>query len=70
MPQWVEAGLWGLVGGGALVVGALVAWFLRVPRDVVAVVMAFGAGVLTAAAAFELMDEAEKTGGLLATSAG
>lgn len=70
MPQWIEAGIWGLAGGGALVVGALVAWFLRVPRDVVAVVMAFGAGVLTAAAAFELMDEAEKTGGLLATSAG
>jgi ZIP family zinc transporter len=68
--QWVEAGLWGLAGGGALVLGALVAWFLRVPRDVVAVVMAFGAGVLTAAAAFELVDEAEKTGGLLATSVG
>jgi ZIP family zinc transporter len=62
--------LWGLAGGGALVAGALVAWFLRVPRDVVAVVMAFGAGVLTAAAAFELMDEAERNGGLLATSTG
>ncbi|WP_089951905.1 ZIP family metal transporter [Lentzea xinjiangensis] len=70
MPQWVEAGLWGLAGGGALVLGALVAWFVAVPRDIVAVVMAFGAGVLTAAAAFELMDEAEQTGGLLATSAG
>ncbi|MET9224546.1 ZIP family zinc transporter [Lentzea sp. NPDC003310] len=70
MPQWVEAGLWGLAGGGALVVGALIAWFVRVPRDVVAVVMAFGAGVLIAAAAFELVDEAEKTGGLLATTTG
>ncbi|ANZ40736.1 ZIP family zinc transporter [Lentzea guizhouensis] len=70
MAQWVEAGLWGLAGGGALVVGALVAWFVRVPRDVVAVVMAFGAGVLMAAAAFELVDEAEQTGGLLATAAG
>ena len=70
MPQWVEAGVWGLAGGGALVLGALVAWFVRVPRDVVAVVMAFGAGVLMAAAAFELMDEAEQTGGLLATAVG
>lgn len=70
MSQWVEAGLWGLAGGGALVLGALVAWFVRVPRDVVAVVMAFGAGVLTAAAAFELMDSAEQRGGLLATAAG
>lgn len=70
MPQWVEAGVWGLAGGGALVVGALVAWFVRVPRDVVAVVMAFGAGVLIAAASFELVDEAERTGGLLVTAAG
>ncbi|SER74874.1 ZIP family metal transporter [Lentzea albida] len=70
MPQWVEAGVWGLAGGGALVVGALVAWFVRVPRDVVAVVMAFGAGVLIAAASFELVDEAERTGGLLPTAAG
>ncbi len=59
-----------MAGGGALVLGALVAWFLRVPGDVVAVVMAFGAGVLMAAAAFELMDEAEQTGGLPATSLG
>ncbi|MEU7478766.1 ZIP family zinc transporter [Lentzea sp. NPDC042327] len=70
MTQWIEAGLWGLAGGGALVAGAVVAWFVRVPRDVVAVVMAFGAGVLIAAASFELVDEAEQTGGLLATSAG
>ena len=54
-----EAGLWGLLGGGALVLGALVAWFTPVPRDVVAAVMAFGAGVLISAVAFDLMQEAE-----------
>ena len=46
MPEWLVAGLWGLLGGGALVLGAAVAWVLRVPQRVVAVVMAFGAGVL------------------------
>jgi len=70
MPTWVEAGLWGLLGGGALVLGALVAWFAHVPRDVVAAVMAFGAGVLVSAVAFDLMEEAEATGGLPATAAG
>ena len=70
MPVWVQAGLWGLLGGGALVLGALVAWFVRVPRDVVAGVMAFGAGVLISALAFELVDEAERTGGLTATVVG
>ncbi|MFW3170383.1 ZIP family metal transporter [Geodermatophilus sp. CPCC 206100] len=43
MPTWAEAGLWGLLGGGALVLGALVAWFVRVPQTVIASVMAFGA---------------------------
>ncbi|WP_136518198.1 ZIP family metal transporter [Cellulomonas telluris] len=70
MPVWVEAGLWGLAAGGALVLGALVAWFVRVPQTVVAGVMAFGAGVLISALAFDLVDEAERTGGLAATAAG
>jgi zinc transporter, ZIP family len=70
MPTWLEAGLWGLLGGGALVLGALVAWFVRVPQVVVASVMAFGSGVLISAVAFDLMAEAAATGGLLPTSAG
>ncbi|WP_134741518.1 ZIP family zinc transporter [Nocardioides sp. 503] len=70
MPVWLEAGVWGLVAGGALVVGALVSWLVRVPQHVVAVVMAFGSGVLISALAFDLVDEAERTGGLLATAVG
>jgi ZIP family zinc transporter len=66
MTVWLEAGLWGLVGGAALVVGAVVSWFLRVPQKLVAFVMAFGAGVLVSALAFELVLEAEETGGLIA----
>ena len=64
MPEWLEAGLWGLVAGGALVVGAAVAWLVDLPRTVVASVMAFGAGVLISALAFELVDEAERSAGL------
>jgi ZIP family zinc transporter len=67
---WVEAGLWGLLAGGALVIGALVAWFVRVPKAVVFSVMAFGAGVLISALAFDLVDEAETTGGLAPTLVG
>lgn len=70
MPVWVQAGLWGLLAGGALVLGAAVAWLVRVPRVVVASVMAFGAGVLISALAFDLVDEAESTGGLGATVTG
>ena len=70
MPVWLEAGAWGLLAGGALVVGALIAWFVRVPQPVVASVMAFGSGVLISALSFDLVDEAEKNGGLLPTVLG
>lgn len=70
MPIWIQAGLWGLVAGGALVLGAAVAWAVQVPQKVVASVMAFGAGVLISALAFDLVDEAETTGGLPATVLG
>jgi zinc transporter, ZIP family len=70
MPNGLEALVWGLVSGGALVVGAAIAWFVRVPRLVTAGVMAFGSGVLVSALAFELVDEAEERGGLTATVVG
>ncbi|MCW2607482.1 MAG: zinc/iron permease [Frankiales bacterium] len=55
---------WGLLAGAALLVGAALAWSLPVPKKVVALVMAFGAGVLVSALAFELVAEAEETAGL------
>jgi ZIP family zinc transporter len=70
MPVWIQAGLWGLAAGGALIIGAAAAWFLPVPRRVVASIMAFGAGVLISALAFDLVDEAETSGGLTATVVG
>ncbi|MGY1785570.1 ZIP family metal transporter [Geodermatophilus sp. SYSU D00698] len=70
MPDVVEAGLWGLLGGAALVLGALVAWFVRVPQAVIASVMAFGSGVLISAVAFDLVEEAADTGGLGPTAIG
>jgi ZIP family zinc transporter len=70
LPTWLEALIWGLVGGVALVLGALVAWFLRVPRDVIASIMAFGSGVLISAVAFDLIDEAAGLGGGLPTAFG
>ncbi|MFG1718339.1 ZIP family metal transporter [Micromonospora chalcea] len=64
MPEWLEAGFWGLLAGSALLIGAAVGFFARVPRPVTASVMAFGAGVLLSAVSFELIDEAHEQGGL------
>jgi ZIP family zinc transporter len=70
MSTWWEAGAWGLLGGAALVLGAVVAWFVRVPQRVSASIMAFGAGVLISALAFDLTLEAQETGGTVATVTG
>ncbi|HEY8170884.1 MAG TPA: ZIP family zinc transporter [Candidatus Limnocylindria bacterium] len=59
----LEAALWGLVAGSMLVIGALLALFIDVPRRLVAAVMAFGAGALISALAFDLTEEAFGTGG-------
>jgi ZIP family zinc transporter len=66
----MQASLWGLLAGSALVLGALVGYFVRVPKRVVGAIMAFGAGVLTSALAFELVGEARERGGLLPTALG
>jgi ZIP family zinc transporter len=70
IPLSLQAGLWGLLAGAALVLGALTAWFFDVPQRLIAGITAFGSGVLISALAFELMDEAYKRGGLDSTGLG
>ncbi|WFE59054.1 ZIP family zinc transporter [Micromonospora sp. WMMD712] len=70
MPEWSQAGGWGLLAGSALLLGAALGWFVPVPRRVIASVMAFGAGVLLSAVSFELIAEAHEQGGLLPTAVG
>jgi hypothetical protein len=59
----LEAAWWGFVGGAALLLGATVGVFWQVPHRIVGLVMAFGAGVLFSALAFELTAEAYLAGG-------
>jgi ZIP family zinc transporter len=66
----LEAGLWGAIAGSALLVGAAVGYFIRVPQRLIASVMAFGAGVLVSVLSFDLMDKAYRQGGFAATGIG
>jgi ZIP family zinc transporter len=66
----LEAAFWGLVGGFALVVGAVVGILAPTSQKVIGLVMAFGAGVLVSALAFELTDEAFRRGGTDAVALG
>lgn len=70
MPEWIEAGGWGLLAGSALLVGATAGWFARFPQRVIASIMAFGAGALLSAVAFELVAKAHGQAGLLPTALG
>ncbi|MCD0501782.1 ZIP family metal transporter [Bordetella petrii] len=63
MPIGLQAGLWGLLGASALVLGAALAYLLRLPRRVTSGVLAFGCGVLISAVAYDLLAEGFKLGG-------
>lgn len=70
IPLWLQAGFWGLVAGGALLVGAAVGYWVKVPPRLIAAIMAFGSGVLISALSFELMEEAYHKGGFASTALG
>lgn len=70
VPLWLQAAFWGFVAGAALLIGAAIGYFARVPQRVIASVIAFGSGVLISALSFELMDEAYKRGGFDSTAIG
>lgn len=70
MPSWMFAFLWGFIGGSALVIGAAVGYLAKIPQRIVAGVMAFGAGVLISALAFNLMDAAYRRAGFWPTAIG
>jgi ZIP family zinc transporter len=59
----IEAGLWGLFAASSLLLGAVAGYLLRIPTHLIALIMAFGAGVLISAVAFDLTEEAYGIGG-------
>ena len=58
-----QAALFGFIGGLALLIGALIGLFFKLSKKAIAVIMAFGAGVLICALSFGLMEDAYQRGG-------
>src|SRR5215213_1799707 len=54
----LEASLFGFLGASSLLIGALLTMWLRPSRRVIGAVMAFGAGTLISAIAYELVLDA------------
>jgi ZIP family zinc transporter len=66
-----EALFWGLFAASSLLIGALIASWRPPHRRALGLIMAFGAGVLLSAVAYELIDESASIGGVgLAVAAG
>ena len=49
---------WGLLAASSLVIGAVAALLVRIDRQVIGLIMGFGAGVLISAVSFDLVQEA------------
>ena len=57
-----EAFLWGALAASSLLIGALIVYWRPVSQGLLGLIMAFGAGVLISAMAYELVAEALDTG--------
>ena len=55
--------LYGLISGSTLFIGAIIGIYMKIPKYLSGVIMAFGSGVLVSALTFDLMDNAFDTGG-------
>jgi ZIP family zinc transporter len=67
----IEAAAWGALGASSLLLGALVAFRVRMRQRTLAMIMAFGSGVLISAVAYELVEDAvELSANGLAVGAG
>ncbi|HEV7646635.1 MAG TPA: hypothetical protein VGP26_00585 [Actinophytocola sp.] len=62
----IESALWGLAGGSSLLLGGVTALVTNWPARAIALVAAYGSGVLISAVSFDLVAEAwPESGGLV-----
>jgi ZIP family zinc transporter len=66
----LEAALWGVIASSSLTIGSLLTFWLKPGRRIIGLIMAFGAGTLISAIAYDLVEEAADSGRTLALAAG
>lgn len=57
----IEAFIWGTLAASSLMLGAILSLRIKISRQLLGLIMAFGVGVLISAISFELIDVAYKT---------
>ena len=58
----LEAAAWGLIAASSLVIGSVVTFWLKPGRRLIGLIMAFGAGTLISAIAYDLVEDAAASG--------
>jgi ZIP family zinc transporter len=66
----LEAAAWGLIAASSLVIGSLLTYWPKPGRKLIGLIMAFGAGTLISAIAYDLVEEAALSGRTLALAIG
>jgi len=61
---YISAGLWGIIGSSALIIGSFFGYKFNISKKVIAIITAFASGVLISAVCFEILLEAFAFGGL------
>ncbi len=66
----LEAAAWGLIAASSLVIGSLLTFWLKPGRKLIGLIMAFGAGTLISAIAYDLVEDAAASGRTMALAIG
>ncbi len=66
----LEAAAWGLIAASSLVIGSALTFWLKPRRQLIGLIMAFGAGTLISAIAYDLVEEAASSGRTLILAVG
>jgi zinc transporter, ZIP family len=61
----IQAALWGGMASLSLFIGAIAGIFLKIPKRIVAYIMAFGTGLIIGSATFDLLSEAQGNANLI-----
>ncbi|HLL68293.1 MAG TPA: ZIP family zinc transporter [Micromonosporaceae bacterium] len=66
----VRAAVFGVIASSALIIGAVLGVWIRLPQRLLAMLLAFAAGSLITALAFELFEDSYEQGGAIAAGVG
>src|SRR5512136_1316404 len=66
----LEAAFWGLFAASSLVIGSLLTFWLKPGRRLIGLILAFGAGTLISAIAYDLVEDAAASGRTWALATG